>query len=174
MTQETVKIRSHWCACQWGYAPHYSYQEPSLTPVAHPLPAASHPSSLSPPLLFTLSICPFPPRLPPCIKQDESLWSPKRPQILTDYRRATHSGPSFLFFFLATFLSPKKCQLCFFFFFPMFFFFSPDAWKCLMIKCPFIYSYLFVIFAFTWRFTFIIFQQHQADQFRNLWIIQFH
>lgn len=48
-----------------------------------------------PPLLFTLSICPFPPRLPLCIKQDESLWSPKRPQILADYRRATHSGPFF-------------------------------------------------------------------------------
>lgn len=165
MTQETVKIRSHWCACQWGYAPHYSYQEPSLTPVAHPLPAASHPSSLSPPLLLTLSICPFPPRLPLCIKQDESLWSPKRPQILTDYRRATHSGPSFFFFFFFGHFPFSKEMSA------VGFFFSPDAWKCLMIKCPFISSYLFVIFAFTQRFTFIIFQQHQADQLRNLWII---
>ncbi len=58
-----MKIRSHWRACQRGYAPHYSYQEPKLTPVARPLPAASHLSSLSPlssspsPFVHSLHAC---------------------------------------------------------------------------------------------------------------------
>lgn len=106
-----MKIRSHSRACQWGYAPHYSYQEPRLTPVARPLPAASHLSSLSPlsssPSPFVHSLHAF-----LCVL---TRWISLISKEASDPGRLQEGHSLWPFFFLATFLSPNKCQIWSFF-----------------------------------------------------------
>lgn len=79
------------------YEPHYSHQESSLTPMAYSSLFQFHLPTLVFLLLFTpLHFLTLSHQLWH-IKQDESLWSPKRFQILTDYQ-AVHSLPTSPFF----------------------------------------------------------------------------